>query len=493
MNYDGLILFGQNLELAGRPIAGPRLRTAANKAGFNIFVTDITTHLSEEQIFEIIDIFVKRGIKFLGLSVSWVAVNKWKVLIKANNSDVWFHEDFFKKLNDRYPELLIITGGHRMPENKKKSMLFKYTDYHFNGFSDVSFVEFLKYINNQPHNLIMEKHPRLKGYLVDSDKNHPVLDPNTIETIFLKEDRFEPYQPLPIELSRGCIFRCAFCNHPFQGKKSYDSYQRTPENIATELKRNYDLFGTTRYALMDDTFNDSIEKIDRLAKAIELAKLPKFEFVGYIKPELLVTKPEMIPLMANIGLRGAFLGIESFNNKTRKAIGRGVNIERIHEAVYKLSEINNSQVLTHCSFITGLPYETPDEIRKTFEFLQKNVHTYSRSWMFKGLVLGKRPTAVGELSLFEKNPDLYGYTFNENFTWQNEYFNEKSAEELATELNYSSRMYLGGWKVAGGWHMNMTDEELVNTMWTNKTILELFMSSKKRAPMEYEKIITEYK
>jgi hypothetical protein len=493
MNYEGLILFGQNLDIAGRGIAGPRLRTAASKAGFNVFVTDITSHLTEEQIFEIIDIFVNKGIKFIGFSVAWIGTNAYKIL-QDQPCDVWFCDEFFQKLTAKYPNLLIITGGHRMPENGKKPMLFSYTDYHFNGFSDVSFVEFLKYINKQPHNLIFEKNEKLKGYLIDSDKNFPVLDPNTIETVFVEEDRFEPYQPLPIELSRGCIFRCAFCNHPFQGKKTYDSYQRTPENIALELKRNYDLFGTTRYTLMDDTFNDSLEKIDRLSKAIDLAKLPKFEFVAYIKPELLVTKPETIKLMADIGLRGAFLGLESFNNKTRKVIGRGVSIERINESVFKLSEINNSQVLVHGGFIVGLPHETPDEVYKTWEFLQKNARTYCRSWLFKDLIMWDRKDQVGGLSLFESKPELYGYKLLGGSNWENEFFTKKSAKKLADHLNATSRNYCGGWKVAGAWHMDMPTKVMENDIWSGQSaLMTLFQACQDRSQVEFKKLVEKYK
>ena len=68
-----------------------------------------------------------------------------------------------------------------------------------------------------------------------------------LETEYELEDNFKDFQPLPLEVSRGCIFKCAFCSHPFLGKKSYD-YIRSPESLAKEIKRNYELFKTTRYS-----------------------------------------------------------------------------------------------------------------------------------------------------------------------------------------------------------------------------------------------------
>lgn len=494
MKYEGLILFGQNVEITGRGIAGPRLRTAASKSGFNIFVTDITGHLTTEQLLELIDIFVKQGIKFIGISVNWVGNSKDSKAVANRPGHTWFNEDFFQKVNQLYPELLIITGGHQLPDTENKKLLLKYVDFHFNGFSDLSFVEFLKYINNQPHNLIYEKMANLKGYVIDSNKNYPIADPNTIETVFIPEDNFEPHQSLPIELSRGCIFRCAFCTHPFQGKKSYDSYQRTSENIAVELKRNYDLFGTTRYVLMDDTFNDSIEKIDRLRKAIDLAKLPKFEYVCYIKPELLVTKPETIQMLADIGLRGAFLGLESFNNKTRQVIGRGVKIERIKESVFKLSEVNNRQVRVHGSFIVGLPYETKEDLDNTWEFLQSNVRNFCHSWFFKNLTLWNRQYELGEKSLFELSPETYGYKLSNEKDWESEFWTNKTAKEYATYLNKNSINYCGGWRVATAWNMNISDNDINNKLWTGaNNLLKSVEITKQRSQTEFMDLVKKYK
>lgn len=479
---EGLILLGQSREHAGRGIAGPRLRTAAKKEGFDIVTTDISPYLSKEEVLLLVDLLVKRGIKFIGISTSWY-ISSYK------DEFLWMCDDFFIEIKKKYPKLLIISGGQNAGTVGK---FFKYVNYHFQGFSDISFVEFLKYINGLPNSFGFKKTNSITN-IVESNVYFTIDDPNNIETEFLEEDRFQPYQPLPIEISRGCIFRCAFCRHPFQGKKDYDSYQRTPENIANELKRNYDLFGTTRYSILDDTLNDSLEKLNRLAKAIEIAKLPKFEFVAYIKPELLVTKPEMIKMLGNLGLRGAFLGIESFKNSTRRLIGKGTDIERVKEAVFNLAEINNQQVLVQTNFIVGLPDESPEDIENTYEFLVKNHKKFSRIWKFQPLMIINNSNGTQEKSMFDDKPSKFNYKIEDGSKekWTNEFFTNTSAEEFANKIMEKSLQYTyyGGWFVSGAWNINMTDQEIEN----NPMEYDFYRShAEERARIEFNNLISKY-
>jgi len=457
--YEGILFFGQNLEFAGRGIAGPRLRTAARKAGYNILALDFLNDITVDQIFQIIDSNISTNTKFVGFSLSWIDKTRM-------NLYKWYSPSFFQTLKLRWPQLLIITGGH---DEWRHDLILSHSNYHFHGYSDNTFVEFLKHINGLENHLVMTKNILTKGLVIDSNISDPVVDPNDLETVFEKEDGFLPHQPLPIEIARGCIFRCSFCHHPFQGKKEYDSYQRKPENIAKELRRNYELFGTTRYTILDDTFNDSIEKLDRLATAIKLAELPNFQCVAYIKAELLVTKPEMIEKLGELGLRGAFIGFESFSKEARKAVGKGTDITKVIDACRKLSEYNNGQILIHGSWIVGLPGDTAADIDNVHLFILNNPN-FIKSWVFQALHMRDYPDALpGSASEFDKNPTKYGYTILPNsHEWKSSHFNSLSAHALVSQLEKSDyhKKRSGGWRVAGMWHAGKTEEEISNDIVT---------------------------
>ena len=487
-DYCGILLFGQNFEFAGRGIAGPRLRTAAQRAGFNVMIIDFVNNLTLEQIFELLEKTVTEKTKFIGLSASWIDPGTIKFY-------PWYNEKFFTTIRQRWPQLQIITGGH---DEHNKQFLLKNADYHFHGYSDNSFVEFLKMIHGQDHSLNFSKKDignNHQVYMIDSNMFHAVGNPDELETVFLKEDNFKPHQPLPIEVARGCIFRCTFCRHPFQGKKYYDSYQRSIGNLASELSRNYDLFGTTRYTVLDDTFNDSIEKIHRLTEAVKLAKLPKFEFVAYIKPELLVTKPEMIGMLADLGLKGAFIGMESFNEETRKAIGKGTNVEKVLDACKKLGEANDHQVRVHASFIAGLPYDTPENVLNTWKFLTSEQNTYFRSWHFEPLSVRPytdvKPLADDVLSTLDKDPYRFGYKFDTKGNWYTEHWNRAHAVEITKRIMIDSQKYVrsGGWRIAGLWQAGVPDDKLDVNMPYDVLKRMIDVDTQERVAREYERLV----
>ena len=478
-NYEGILFIGQSVEGAGRGIAGYRLRTAAKRAGFNILVVDTCADLRAPDLFAIIDKVNTGSLKFLGFSVSWMTEQN-------EHNFTWFKDAFFQALNKTYPELLIVSGGHRMG---LFSPLLPYTKYHFHGFSDQSFVEFLKHINGLSNNLTFRQGQLPNGVIIDGNTDHAVEDINSIETEYELADGFLPHQPVPIEISRGCIFRCAFCHHPYQDKKDY-AYIRTPESIAIELRRNYELFGTTRYSITDDTFNDSIEKIDRLRRAIDIAKLPNFEFVGYIRPDIIVTKPEMVNMLMDIGLKGAFFGIESLNQESRRAIGKGTDINKVIEVGYRLAE---QKVLIHAGMIVGLPGDTEDTIMKAHDYFMSGKSPFN-FWIWAGLFLKQDALNFDDAkSTLDKNPERYGYSFtkvkNSESTsfWHNEHFNMITARDLAKKLNIISyaNMRYAGWRVAGGWNMGKTNEQMENEVISMKEFDAILKAQSKLRAQEH--------
>ena len=49
-DYQGILFFGQSVEIGGRGISGARLRTAAKRAGYDVLIIDFAAELNSEQI-----------------------------------------------------------------------------------------------------------------------------------------------------------------------------------------------------------------------------------------------------------------------------------------------------------------------------------------------------------------------------------------------------------------------------------------------------------
>ena len=450
--FNVIIVGGISYDKLGRPLGPFRLRTAAENSGYTLKVVDYAWAFDESKMLNLLSSLISVETKVLGISAAWFDRHY------DNSANCWATQSFFDKFKKIHPHVTIVTGGTKI---NIVPLLFNNSDWFITGFSDIAFIQLLDYLFDNNVNLKYWKNANVK--VIQADTHYPVLNMDDLETIFKAEDNFLEYQPMPLEVSRGCIFKCAFCTHPFLGKKSYD-YIRSSESIAKELARNYELFGTYRYTISDDTFNDSYEKLDIVKRAIDIAKLPKFEFVGYIRPELLVTKVDMIPKLVSLGLKGAHLGIESMNNQARKTIGKGMDVNRVLEVV---EQLRTSDVKLHSSFIVGLPHEPAEEVYQTNEFLIANRHRYFHSWTFNGL--GLATGSLGEsYSLFEKDPEAYGIkTFEVQdqhwLDWINNIgMTREQANKIAADCNDKSSKYMqfAGWSLAQAWFHNLTDDQI---------------------------------
>ncbi len=467
-NIHALLVGSIDFDLVSRPIGLFRLRTAAEDQGFDVEVIDYSWCIEENEMLAICDHCIGDNTLVFGISGVWWSFLGMNAGLKKH---LWACESFFNIFKKKYPHVKIVLGapptGMNIPQVLKDNC-----DWVFSGFSDQSFPELLKKLSGQQSTLKYFKEE--KHYVVKSNRDHVVQNMSTIQTKWKENDGWLSNQPIPLELSRGCIFKCAFCNHPFLGKKSFD-YIRSEESIADELSRNYELFGTTRYLLLDDTMNDSLEKLDRLDRAIELSKIPNFEFCAYIKPETIVTNPSMIQKLKHLGLRGGFVGIESFNMTARKSIGKGMDINKVNDVCAKLVSQSNAKLF--CSLILGLPGDKLEDADKWLDFLKANRKNLYSCWNMHPLgIMGE----VGEdgTSLIEKNPEKFGYTLlsfdslYNTWHWKNKNMSSMAAGLKAENFRQKSSGYLtaGGWIVGSHWYIGSSDETIDNENFSLKEL-----------------------
>lgn len=470
-NSDLVLLGGMPGESTGRALGPYRIRTILENCGYSTSIVDYFDTLTLEELKKICDFTLNENTIAVGLSWTWEQ-DVWKTkdkLIELNNLFKWI-----KIKNNKVKIIIGSSNLQRIPEE-----LLDECDWVVGGYIEESLPKLFSYIKNNNSDLkfypIKNKNKIVN--FIDSNKDYIVNDCDNLYTKYYKEDNFLSYQPITIELCRGCVFNCAYCTYAFKNKKVFD-YIRSAENISLELKRNYDLFGTTRYMLADDTFNDSLEKIDILKRAVDLAKLPNFEYVCYLRPEMLVSKPNMIEPLINLGLRGAHYGIESFNYTTRKLVGRPIPIEKIIDATANLKD-KSKKVRICGSLIIGLPGDKQDDYPKWKEILEKNIPHFLDSWWFGPLTLhrlsvrkiitfkGAQPASITNLSPIESNPEKFGYDVTKNYSstiinWKNEFMTYEEAISLAHYYtNVSTKVHkLAGWKIAAGWYHNLSDDEI---------------------------------
>ena len=245
---------------------------------------------------------------------------------------------------------------------------------------------------------------------------------------------------LGLEWGRGCQFRCRFCRYKSIGKEK-NTYLRNPDIIRQDLILNYEKYGTTRYMYVDDTTNESIEKIESMVRVAQ--SLPfQVEWVGYGRLDLIGSNQSTINLLRDSGLRSMYFGIESFNREASKLVGKGWNGVHGKEFLLELKHHWRGEVNFHTSFIVGLNPETPEEIDDTLNWcLQNNMD----SWQFLPLSVTSIPLL--DSSEFDRRCAEFGYIFPDPAlpnNWVNGQWNSALASSKAAELNLSFKFTTPG-------------------------------------------------
>ena len=259
---------------------------------------------------------------------------------------------------------------------------------------------------------------------------------------FSKDDFIKSSEVLPIELGRGCQFKCRFCAYPLVGKKK-GTYITDYNLIKEEFIRNYNEFGTTKYYVMDDTANENEEKIGALANIVQ--SLPfELSWTGYNRLDLIWSRPDTITTLKDSGLKSTLFGIESFHPGASMLVGKGWNGKHAKDFLLRLKDIWKDDITWCLSFIVGLPNESKDDIEATLDWCIKNK---MYNWVFYPLYINQSTTKLWR-SEFELNYEKYGYSFPiNNYMWESKDWTFLKANEYASELNNRSynEKYIGPW------------------------------------------------
>ena len=120
--------------------------------------------------------------------------------------------------------------------------------------------------------------------------------------------------------------------------------------------------------------------------------------------------PETVELLRDSGLESAVFGIETLNLKSAKAIGKGVDPMRQLDFVADIKSNKWKNVLVSSGFITGLPHDTPDDLKFLEEYLLSKNNPLDH-WLVNPLGIFP-PEITGHINWYsniDKDHRAYGY------------------------------------------------------------------------------------
>jgi hypothetical protein len=287
-----------------------------------------------------------------------------------------------------------------------------------------------------------------KWKILDYDKLGGSFNFSSSTTKFTDTDHIADGEVLTLETSRGCMFKCKFCGYPLLGRKKTDpAYHRNQECLTEELTYNWNKFKTNKYIVVDDTFNETISKLELVSRARDKSKVD-IELIAYLRIDLINRFPEQLKLLKDIGLKAAFFGIESFNDESSAAVGKGIPSAKVKDMLYRIKDEFGNNFSSQIGLITGLPHETPETFAYGMEWVLDPASPVD-SFRISALHIGNRTWP----SEFDKDYKKYGYRLTDNGGWVNNIWDHEQAAKAAQHYHdvayHSGKQKLGAFEIFG--------------------------------------------
>jgi hypothetical protein len=421
---------------------------------------------------------------FVGLSNTFVGYTKVTQIVHDPRMPTYIflpsgpddEQEFTNHVKQINPNCKIVVGGSKTQIDWRN----KCVDYAVVGYADISVVNLAQHLKHGTP-IANKNYKNIYGVHIIDDPVAEGFDFNHSTMTWHNDDVVIPQEVLPMEISRGCIFSCKFCSYRLNGKQTVD-YLKDLGTIRKELLDNYNNYGITRYRLLDDTFNDTEEKIDIMLDIVN--QLPfRPAFSGYARLDLLASKPHTITKLVDMGFRGMFFGIETLNKKTGSIIGKGADPDKLIQTIIDMKQQYGDHIALNGSFICGLPGESKQSITSTMKkLLSREIPLDTVT--FYPLWIGRKSMTWN--SAFNLDLTKFGYTEIDNdfsktipfVNWQSDIMSYQEAIKITTEFEQKFRQ-VGNYQNTTRMDFENTTFQLLNSNPDNPGYRDFILNYKK--------------
>ncbi|MFH1771958.1 MAG: radical SAM protein [Candidatus Omnitrophota bacterium] len=166
---------------------------------------------------------------------------------------------------------------------------------------------------------------------------------------------------LPIIVSRGCPFRCAFC----ASYRQWDQIYRycSPEELVKRIKYLVEKYNVGYFRFYDALFAGSNERILKLCDLFEQADLG----IRFRIDIRVGTSRQILERLKKVGCEVVGFGVESGSDRILKRADKGITREKVEETIKICKELGYWMI---GFFMISFPDEEIGDVNKTFELLK---------------------------------------------------------------------------------------------------------------------------
>lgn len=177
-------------------------------------------------------------------------------------------------------------------------------------------------------------------------------------------DRVDPsLRGTSIMATRGCPFKCTFCQPTLSEIFGRKTRKRSPSSILGELESLVSDYGIDAFMFEDSTFVVDAPWVHRICDEILASRLD-LKWCCNVRADLL--KEDLLDHMKEAGLSKINIGVESASQRVLDDIyEKGITVEGVRRAVRMARERG---IAVQGYFMLGAPGETREEMKQTVRF-----------------------------------------------------------------------------------------------------------------------------
>jgi len=272
-----------------------------------------------------------------------------------------------KIAKDINSDIVTVLGGPSItirPQMARK----KFIDYAIVGEGEEAFVSLVNNIKKGSYDNLKN----IKGVCLWDDNNFyigeraPYIDANKYSKPARDILSFKKYDSDvygDIMTSRGCPFKCYYCNAPIVSGTQVR--YRKIKNVIEEITEVHENYGTRYFHFYDDVFTLNKNRTMKLLTELEKCNLD-IRFWCNTRTDLLDT--DIVKSLKSAGCDEVAIGIESGSDRILKLINKKITVKQIKECI----ELLNKWDMGWSAFIMlGFPMETEEDIRKTIKLMEE--------------------------------------------------------------------------------------------------------------------------
>jgi radical SAM superfamily enzyme YgiQ (UPF0313 family) len=228
------------------------------------------------------------------------------------------------------------------------------------------------------HLVLNEAEITLPKFLADLERGHAQRVYSTDEYPNLRETptpqwsllNFNHYDTMPLQFSRGCPYKCEFCN--VTALLGHRPRTKSAEQILVELDGLFDHGWRSSVFFVDDNFIGNRRYLkEELLPALARWRRGKVGFSFHTEASInLADDDELIQLMVNAGFNKVFIGIETPNKDSLVECNKDQNVNR--DLLQDVKHLQRSGLEVQGGFIVGFDSDNQSIFQRQVDFIQNS-------------------------------------------------------------------------------------------------------------------------